>query len=141
MAYHKPTDAPTGTFAFASTGIRGPYRMVSRSTAGLKYPNGSTLGEPVTGVLISSGSAGSTDHTVHTGGVVQMGGIAKVEAEASTLSAGNLFAASTVGRAMPVTAGAFVVGRVLEGSSGGANRVLTVALSPLGTSRPSTALK
>jgi hypothetical protein len=63
------------------------------------------------------------------------GHIAKVEAEASTgLVTGALVSASTVGRAQPATnAGDFVVGRVISGSTGAANHIVTVALFPIGS--------
>jgi hypothetical protein len=131
MAYEKIGE--TDTFPFASTGIR-QYRFVVVSTAGIGLPNASTVGQSVLGVLISSGSNASTEQ-LGKYGTVQFTGIAKVEAESSTITTGALVSASTVGRAQPATnAGDFVVGRIVSGSSGGANRIISVALTPLGSS-------
>jgi hypothetical protein len=131
MAYEKIGE--TDSFPFASTGIR-QYRFVNISTSGLVLPNASTVGQSVLGVLISSGSNGSTEQ-LGKYGTVQFTGIAKVEAEASTLVTGQLVSASSVGRAQSCTnAGDFVVGRIVAGSSGAANRVISVALTPLGSS-------
>lgn len=131
MAYEKIGE--TDTFPFGSTGLR-QYRFVRLSTAGITAPTGSTVGLSVLGVLISSGTTGSTDASGKVG-TVQLTGIAKVEASASTLSVGDVVSASTIGQAQPATnAGDFVVGRIVDGSSGAANRILSIALSPLGSS-------
>jgi hypothetical protein len=60
-------------------------------------------------------------------------GLTKIIAPASTLSVGDLVASSSVGRADPPAAGEYTVGRIVNGSSGGAGRVLTIALEPIGT--------
>jgi hypothetical protein len=131
MAYEKIDD--TVTLPIASTGIR-QYRFVTLSTSGVGYPSASTVGQGVLGVLISSGTTGSTDVGGRYG-TVQCGGVAKVEVEASTaLIVGALVSASSVGRAQPSTnAGDFIVGRVVSGSSGAANTVISVALESLGS--------
>jgi predicted aconitase with swiveling domain len=134
MAYEKIGTSVTDTLPLASSGLR-QYRFVTYdSTAGVDYPNASTVGQPVTGVIISSGSTGST-YGSPVYATIQMSGIAKVEAEASTgLVTGALVSASTVGRAQPATnAGDFVVGRVISGSTGAANHIVTVALFPIGS--------
>ena len=96
------------------------------------YPSGSTVGLAPLGVLISSGSTSST--SIDRVGTVQMTGIAKVEASASTLAVGDIVSASSIGQAQPATnAGDFVCGRIVAGSSGGANRILSIALQPLGS--------
>lgn len=123
---------PTWSDRFASTGIR-QHRFVVVKSGGIGYPNASTVGQSVTGVLISSGSTGSTDETQYTG-TIQLSGIVKVEAESSTISKGDLVSASSVGRVQSSSnAGDFIVGRCIGGSSGGANRVLTIHLQPLGS--------
>lgn len=139
MAYEKVEQ--TITLDIVSTGVR-QFRFVTHdSTSGVDLPNASTVGAPVTGVLISSGTTGSTDAS-RSYGVVQTAGVAKVEAEASTkLVLGALVSASSVGRAQPATnAGDFVVGRVVSGSTGAANHIVSVHLLTLGSSTPSTAL-
>lgn len=64
---------------------------------------------------------------------IMIDGVSKVAAHGSTLSAGDLCASSTVGMAKAVESGDYVVGRVIFGSSGSTGRILTVALSPIGT--------
>lgn len=112
----------------ASTGI-SQFRFVTVNTSGnLAYP---AAGAAALGVLVSSGTTGSTDDTQV--GTVQMHGVASVKATASTLSRGDTVAASSVGFAVPTSAGDYTVGVVVDGTSGGAGRLLTVALLPIGT--------
>lgn len=129
MAYEK-LGANTFT-ATMSTGLR-QYRGVRlTSTGGLGYPSGSTARLAIVGVLISSGSTSST--TPGSPGTVQVDGIAKIEAAASTVSVGDPVAISTAGQVVALTANDFCVGRVVAGSSGSANRLLSVLLQPLGS--------
>lgn len=118
----------------ASTGLR-QYRFVAlNSTSGrLRYPSNSTVGQPVLGVIVTEGTTGST-RDVSVGVEARRGHIVKVEAEASTLSAGNYCSASTVGRVQTSTnAGDSLVGLIVDGSSGGANRILSVMLLDIGS--------
>jgi hypothetical protein len=55
-------------------------------------------------------------------------GIAKVEAAGSTVSLGDLVAASSVGRVVANTTGTTAVGRVVDGSSGSTGRILSILL-------------
>ncbi len=116
-----------------TTGLR-QFRFVKVNTAGLlAYPNASTVGEPVIGVLVSAGTTGSTVDPVK-GATVQIYGVAKVEAKSSTVAVGDLISASTVGLVdSSSNANDYKVGIVVAGSSGGANRILSVLLSPIGT--------
>lgn len=116
-----------------STGLR-QYRFVKVHTDGtIKYPNASTIGEAVVGVLVSSGTTNSTNVPTK-GATIQISGVARVEAPASTVAVGDLVTASTLGQAQSSSnAGDYVVGVVVAGSSGGANRLLSVLLSPIGT--------
>ena len=128
MAYEKIGATDTDVL---STGIR-QYRFVRLSSTGISYPSGSTVGKAVLGVLISSGSTSST--SIDRVGTVQIDGIAKVEATASTLSVGDIVSASSVGQAQPATnVGDFIVGRIVSGSSGANLRILSIALQPLGS--------
>jgi hypothetical protein len=127
MAYENLAGSHPITLS-ASTGLRRQ-RFVAVGAGGkVGYP---TAGAPVLGVLRSSGTTGSTADPQYVG--VQVGGVAFVEASASTLAAGDSVAASSVGYAVPSSAGDYVVGYVVEGTSGAANRVLSVALLPVGT--------
>ncbi len=112
----------------ATTGLT-QHRFVTLGASDLAYPS---AGGRITGVLISSGTTGSTS-TVDISAAVQTVGIAKVSAPASTVSKGDFIAASSVGQAVPTSAGDYVVGQVVEGSSGGAGRLLSVLISPVGT--------
>lgn len=64
---------------------------------------------------------------------IMIGGISKIQATASTLAEGDLCATSTAGEAIPLSAGHYAVGRIVDGSSGGAGRVLSVQIQPVGT--------
>lgn len=66
-------------------------------------------------------------------GTIAISGVSKVRATASTLAQGDLCAASSAGYAIPLGAGHYAVGRVVEGSSGAVDRVLSVLISPIGT--------
>lgn len=83
-------------------------------------------GASVLGVLQNKPTAGEAASIV-------IDGVSKVIAAGSTVSAGDLVQASSVGRAIALGAGGYAVGRVLYGSSGSTGRVLTVALQPIGT--------
>ena len=105
--------------------------MRLNGSTGICYGTGSTARLAILGVLISSGSTAST--SVDRVGVVQLTGIAKIEAASSTMSVGDPVAISTAGQAVVLSANDFCVGRVVAGSSGGANRILSVFLQPLGS--------
>ena len=66
---------------------------------------------------------------------VAYGGVVKVQALASTMSVGNWVAASSSGLATAPSTDGYVFGRVIEGTSGAAGRILTVAVirGPLST--------
>lgn len=129
MAYEIIDGPATGQ---ASTGLR-QYRAVRMGTNGyLGYPNASTIGQPIDGVIVTEGTTGSTADPQFVG--IQTEGIVKMEAESSTLAVGDYVSASSVGRAQTCTnTGDFRIGRVWAGSSGGANRVISVLLSPIGS--------
>ena len=67
------------------------------------------------------------------GASVMINGVSKVKAAGSTLAAGDLCATSTSGRATTVGAGEYSIGRIIAGSSGSTDRILTVNLEPIGT--------
>ena len=120
-------DAPNGLITVdATTGIT-QYRFVAIGSAGAAYPS---AGNPIDGVVYSSGTTGSTETPRPVS--IATRGIVKVSAPSSTLSAGDWCTASSVGKAAPTSAGDYVVGKVIDGSSGGA-RILTVLLNPVGT--------
>lgn len=102
------------------------YKFVINSTAasGAKLPG--TAGVSVFGVLQNKPIEDEA-------GTIAISGISKVKATASTLHQGLLCAASSVGYAIPASAGDYIVGRVVEGSSGSTGRVLSVLLQPVGT--------
>lgn len=102
------------------------YTFVTVDTAGeITLP--ATTGEAVLGVLQNKptvqGQAAS----------IMVNGISKITAPASTLAQGDLVEASTDGEAIPLAAGGNAVGRIVEGSSGGAGRILSVLIQPYGS--------
>ena len=87
------------------------------------------VGLPVIGVLVSSGTTGSTSDRY---GTVQIAGVAKIAiASASTVAVGDSISASSRGSA--VAASGHRVGIVVDGTSGAADRVLSVLIAPIGT--------
>lgn len=130
MAYQ--VDGQHVTLPFGATGVRGPHRAVALNASGeLIYP--SAAGKAAIGVLVTSGTTGSTDHTGKVG-TVKFAGVAKVEAPASTLSAGDLFSWTSRGQARAITTAHACAGYVVGGSSGSTGRILSVVLLPFGSS-------
>ena len=112
----------------ATTNLAQHRFVTMNSTGKLGYPaNGAT----VVGVLFGDSSTGSTQDR-HL--PVQIGGVADVEAAGSTLAAGALVAASSVGRVIAWTTGKIGVGQILYGSSGSTGRVVGVLLNTFGHS-------
>lgn len=117
--------APTHSIPLlASTGIAS-HRVVNLSTNGgiLRYPANGGVWD---GVTWADSSTGSTED----GQVlaVQVGGVALIEAAGSTVAAGDLVAASSVGRVIKWTTGKIGIGKVVDGSSGSTGRLLSVLL-------------
>lgn len=110
-----------------TTGI-SQYQAVIVNSAGRAAKPSSTAGIAVLGVAQVASTA--TDNAVT---IALPGSVTKILAASSTLAAGDQFQCSSAGRAEPLTAGAYSMGYVVSGSSGGADRVITVALSPIGT--------
>lgn len=119
----------------ASTGLR-PLRFVTLTTGStslLAYPTGTT-GRPILGALDDNGST-RTSFVAGQALSVQTGGTVKVEAESGTLRKGRWVASSSVGRARLAAGADARIGLCVGGSSGGANRVLSVALIPYGSTK------
>lgn len=124
-------DTTTGFFTLPASTKLTQFRFVDVNTSGkLAFP---TLGRPVVGVLVSSGTTASTNQSQV--GTVQAYGVVRVSAPASTLAKGDWVAASSIGQAVATTAGANAVGKCIDGSSGSAGRILSVLLLPAGTTR------
>lgn len=129
MAYEIPGQMITVAASTVMSAYQ--FRFVTLNASGLLTLPTSTAGVSTIGVLQNKpADDGTADGPA---GSVMINGVSKVKATASTLSAGDLCAASSAGFAVPVVAGDYVVGRVLGGSSGGAGRVLTVLLQNIGT--------
>lgn len=111
----------------ATTGL-SQYRFVAAGASGAAYPS---AGAAVAGVVVSSGTTASTASGQYC--AVQTMGIAKVEAAASTMSAGDPVVTDANGRAAVAGAGDYRIGTVIDGSSGAVGRVLSVQLLAIGT--------
>ena len=129
MAYEMIEDTITVP---ASTGLTR-YRFVTLSTAAATqgWAVKPTLGGPILGTVFSVTTTGSTRDPQYI--PIQTCGIAKVEAVGGTLAAGDLVQATSIGRAKATTGGSYVVGRVISGSSGSTGRILSIQLTPIGT--------
>jgi hypothetical protein len=115
-------------FPTTSTGLV-QFQAASLSTSGNLIAATTDL-SPV-GIL----QEGSTGSTVPPRSLpVMVLGISKLKLDsASTVAVPEIVSASTVGAKTPV-AGDFILGMIVEGSSGGANRVVSVLLSGPGGS-------
>ena len=133
MAYEKVPEGLTDTFR-ASTGLK-QYSPVMISGANNLLIEATTEGN-VIGVLISSGTTGSTGRAGSTdsGSVqtVQYGGIAKVIAGTTTIDAGDLVKATTDGRCSTASSTSYRFGIALGAvsSTSTSAQIIPVLLSP-----------
>jgi hypothetical protein len=128
MAYEIPgqmVTLPASTTVLSTTAVNYQYRLVSISTAG-EATLGS-LGQTVFGVMQNKPRVEGEAATI------MINGMSKVQAHGSTVSAGELVACSTVGMVQATTGGAYTIGRIVAGSSGSTGRILTLDISPIGT--------
>jgi hypothetical protein len=98
------------------------YKFVTLSTAGNVAPISSSNVTATLGVLVNTPTSNEP-------AAVQVAGVCQVRFPASTMSAGDLVAASSVGLGVPPSTDAGAQGRVVYGSSGGA-RLMSVLLIP-----------
>jgi hypothetical protein len=112
----------------ASTGLPQYTLVAITSTGGVDHP---TAGAPVSGVLYTGSTYSTNDSQVCD--VMPPGAIVKVKAAASTLGVGDGCAATTAGTVTVLAGGDYRIGTVFAGSSGGANRVISVLLDNIGT--------
>jgi len=127
MAFEHKNPDPI-SFPANSTGLKAKRFCVVNGSGKVAYP---ALGVPVDGVMITSSTGSTADNQPI---AMQFMGVARVQAQAaSTLSVGDLIAASSEGRIVVPGAGGNTVGRIVEGSSGSSNRILSVLLMPIGT--------
>lgn len=107
----------------ASTGILNTqFRFVTINASGqAAFP---AAGAHVVGVMTSKPKTSGEATTVVSDGIVKV-----QAAAASTITTGDLVAASSAGRVILGTSNNVVVGRVVSGSSGSASRILSVLLT------------
>lgn len=112
-----------------STGI-GQYKFVDISTAG------NVIRPTANGQTIGVSQTGTTGSTVDPKSItVMISGISKLAGStASTCGVGEVVAATTLGGIKPMTAAAIPAGRIIAGSSGAANRVLSVLIASVSAS-------
>lgn len=113
----------------ASTGIP-QYRFVTISTAGNVIKP--VAGGPTIGVT-QTGTTGSTEDPKSI--TVMISGISKVSGStASTCGVGEVITATTAGSVKPMAAASVAAGQIIAGTSGSANRVLSVLIAGVGNS-------
>lgn len=107
-----------------TTGLK-PYKFVTVDASGyVTYPANAA---GAIGIL-QGGTTGSTN--VPVGVPVAIAGISKLAiSTASTVGAPDLVMSSSVGSALAMTAAGVVSGKIVRGSSGGANRVVSVLIA------------
>lgn len=113
----------------ATTGLVR-YKFVDISTAGnVIHPlaNGQTIG------VIQDGTTGSTVDPTNVS--VMISGVSKVAVtSASTVGVGEVVGVTTAGSPTAMAAASIPAGRVIAGTSGAANRVLTVLIAGVSAS-------
>lgn len=126
MAFEQRNAAPW-TRAANSTGLKPRRFCTVNTSAYAQYP---ANGAAVVGVMVTGSTGSTTDQQAIT---IQSYGLARVEALTGALKAGAQCKATTLGYASSLSAGDYAVGFVVDGSTGGTGRVLTVALLSIGT--------
>ena len=116
----------------ASTGLKN-FRLVALSTAAATqgWAVKPVAGAPTFGALCAGGTTGGTNSPQYV--TVQVDGVAKVEAAAGTVAAGDIVSASSLGQVKSLAGGDYAVGMVVFGSSGAAGRIVSVQLLAIGT--------
>lgn len=122
MAIEIPGQMITLPAAVDLSGRQFTFVTVS-STGGAATP---TAGASVIGVLQNKPTSGQA-------ATVMINGVSKVTSAASTIAVGDVIATTTAGQPAALTSGDYAVGRIVSGSSGGAGRVLSVNIEPIGT--------
>ena len=105
----------------ATTGIR-QYAFVNISTAG------NVIAPTANGPVIGVSQTGTTGSTVDPKSItVMINGVSKLAGStASTCGVGEIVAATTAGGVKPMAAASVPAGRIIAGTSGAVNRVLSV---------------
>ena len=129
MATNENLNGMTPFTMTASTGLR-QYRAVAVNTSGVAAEP--TAGASIVGVIRHLTESTASGHTP-TVALYTNGMIAKMEATASTVAVGDNVQVSTAGEAIALASGGYAIGTVVAGSSGAANRILSVLLAPIGT--------
>ena len=115
----------TLSFPVGSTALNNStnqYKAVVMTTAGtVTLPSATSVSNPL-GVLVNS-------PTTLQVAAVAVRGVTQFRMTASTLSAGDLVAASTLGLGIAPSTGFSAIGRIVYGSSGGA-RLVSILLQP-----------
>lgn len=93
------------------------------STGGAATP---TDGASVFGVLQNKPTSGLA-------ATIMINGVSKITNPASTVAVGDIIASTTAGQPVGLGSGDYAVGRIVEGSSGGADRILSVSIESIGT--------
>ena len=103
------------------------YKFVDLDSDGNAIISVSTNNSMPMGVLYGVTKTTSTDSEKVP---VAIGGVVKVRMTASTAAAGNFVAASSIGLGIIPTTNRFIVGRIVEGTSGAVNRIVTMLWRP-----------
>lgn len=117
VSYGIATNATTARTLDKST---NQYKAVGLTTAGQASINFTTNVQPI-GVLQQGGTTSQV-------AAVAVSGVTQFRMAASTLAAGDLVAASSIGLGIAPTTDNWAIGTILYGSSGGAGRLVTINL-------------
>lgn len=103
------------------------YKFVDLDTDGNVIISVSTNNSFPMGVLYGRTKTTSTDAEAVP---VAIGGVVKVRMTASTAAAGNFVAASSIGLGIIPTTNRWIVGRIVNGTSGAVNRIVSMLWRP-----------
>lgn len=123
MAYESSQFVYSGLVAGATLGSAQYKGVILSSTGGVIIPNTTSVIGTCIGILQNKPAAAGDAATV------AFGGLSKFVMAASTRSVGDWIACSTAGLGVIPSTDATRIGRIVAGSSGAVNRVVTVALS------------
>lgn len=123
MAYEIPgqtitlVSGSTAVGQFLAVGVDASGVILAASTADTKF----------VGIAQNGNDSTTAGEAIN----VMINGVSKLVATGTTMSAGDAFAVAATGKAIPLAGNATQKGVIIAGTSGTANRVLTVLINPL----------
>ena len=118
-----------------------PGQMISLDSGSTAVGQFLAVGLDASGVILAASTAdtkfigiaqnGNDSTTAGEAINVMINGVSKLVATGTTMSSGDAFAVAATGKAIPLAGNATQKGVIVAGTSGSADRVLTVLINPL----------